>query len=324
MATHAVSCQSVADHYGLDGKQLQEQYKNHLSAYHDWEQLPHAEDYIIYPKNIGYHLCIDETALSKGELYTVLINRDKKGRKGSIVAIVKGTKAEEIIKVLMLIDPRIRHMVKEVTLDMAGSMQKIVRRCFLKALQVIDRFHVSKLVYEAVQDLRIAYRWQVMKDENKRIRESKAKDVPYEPEVFSNGDTLRQLLARSRYLLFKAPKKWTQRQKERAEILFKQFPDLKDVYYYALRLGKIFTDYKDRDVARAKLALWYNEIEEYGYETFTTVANSIENHYERILNYFVNRSTNAAAEAFNAKIKAFRASFRGVVDMRFFLFRDTV
>ena len=52
-----------------------------------------------------------------------------------------------------------------------------------------------------------------------------------------------------------------------------------------------------------------------------TVANSIENHYERILNYFVNRSTNAAAEAFNAKIKAFRASSRGVVDKRFFLYR---
>ena len=39
-----------------------------------------------------------------------------------------------------------------------------------------------------------------------------------------------------------------------------------------------------------------SEIEEFGYDTFTTVANSIENHYERILNYFVNRSTNAAAE----------------------------
>lgn len=251
----------------------------------------------------------------------MLINRDRKGRKGSIVAVIRGTKAEDVIKVLMLIGPELRHMVKEVTLDMANSMQKIVRRCFPRALQVIDRFHVSKLVYEAVQDLRIAYRWQVMKDENKAIRESKARGILYEPEVFSNGDTLRQLLARSRYLLFKAPGKWTERQKERAEILFRKFPDLKDVYYYALRLGKIFTDYKDRDVARAKLALWYNEIEEYGYETFTTVANSIENHYERILNYFVNRSTNAAAEAFNAKIKAFRASFRGVVDTRFFLFR---
>ena len=150
---------------------------------------------------------------------------------------------------------------------------------------------------------------------------NKAKGESYEPKVFSNGDTLRQLLARSRYLLFKAPDKWLQSQKVRAKLLFEQFPDIKSVYYYALRLGKIFSDYTDKDVARAKLALWYNEIEEFGYDTFTTVANSIENHYERILNYFVNRSTNAAAEAFNAKIKAFRASFRGVVDKRFFLYR---
>lgn len=77
----------------------------------------------------------------------------------------------------------------------------------------------------------------------------------------------------------------------------------------------------DKDLAKAKLALWYNKIEEYEYDPFTTVAQSIKNHYERILNFFVNRSTNAAAEAFNAKIKAFRAAFRGVVDMKFFLFR---
>ena len=48
-----------------------------------------------------------------------------------------------------------------------------------------------------------------------------------------------------------------------------------------------------------------------------------ENHSERILNYFENRSTNAAAESFNAKLKAFRASFRGVSDMKFFLYRVT-
>ena len=59
-------------------------------------------------------------------------------------------------------------------------------------------------------------------------------------------------LARSRYLLFKAPGKWTDSQKRRAGILFKQFPDIKAVCYYALRLGKIFTDYIDKDVACAK------------------------------------------------------------------------
>lgn len=305
----------------MDGKQLQSQYKEHLSDYKDWEQKEHAQNYILYPKNVGYHLCIDETALSKGELYTIIINKDKHGRKGSIVAVIKGTKAEDVIAVLMLIPEDIRRQVKEITLDMAASMYKIARKCFPQAMQVIDRFHVQKLVYEAVQELRITYRWQVIKEENKRMKEARKRGIDYEPEVFENGDTIKQLLARSRYLLFKSPDKWTKSQKIRAEILFKQFEDIKHVYYYSLQLGKIFSATYDKDVARAKLALWYNKIEEYGYDTFSTVANSIENHYERILNFFVNRSTNAEAEAFNAKIKAFRASFRGVVDRKFFLFR---
>ena len=59
----------------MDGRQLQTQYKEHLSDFNNWTQKEHAEDFILYPKNIGYHLCIDETALSKGELYTILTNR---------------------------------------------------------------------------------------------------------------------------------------------------------------------------------------------------------------------------------------------------------
>ena len=66
----------------MDGKQLQSQYKDHLSDFQNWDQRAHAQEYILYPKNMGYHLCIDETALSKGDLYTILINRDKRGRKG--------------------------------------------------------------------------------------------------------------------------------------------------------------------------------------------------------------------------------------------------
>ena len=73
----------------MDGKQLQSQYKDHLSDFQNWDQRAHAQEYILYPKNMGYHLCIDETALSKGDLYTILINRDKRGRKGSIIAVIQ-------------------------------------------------------------------------------------------------------------------------------------------------------------------------------------------------------------------------------------------
>lgn len=72
----------------------------------------------------------------------------------------------------------------------------------------------------------------------------------------------------------------------------------------------------DKDVARGKLALWYNKIEKLGYGCFRTVTNTMQNYYETILNYFVNREANAFAESFNAKIKAFRAQFRGVGDMQ--------
>lgn len=44
-------------------------------------------------------------------------------------------------------------------------------------------------------------------------------------------------------------------------------------------------------------------------------------YYPDIPNYFDNRSTNASADSFNTKIKAFCATQRGVRDIPFFLFR---
>ena len=44
-------------------------------------------------------------------------------------------------------------------------------------------------------------------------------------------------------------------------------------------------------------------------------------HNDEILKFYNNRSTNAAAELFNAKIKLFRANLHGVTDKKFFLFR---
>ena len=40
-----------------------------------------------------------------------------------------------------------------------------------------------------------------------------------------------------------------------------------------------------------------------------------------IINYFEDRLTNASAESFNAKIKAFRTQFRDVGNIKFFMYR---
>ena len=67
-----VSCRSLSTYYHVDGKQLEDQYRRHLSGFFSWDQLGHAEDWILFKENIGSHLSIDEVALTQGELYTVV------------------------------------------------------------------------------------------------------------------------------------------------------------------------------------------------------------------------------------------------------------
>jgi len=316
-----ISCHLLGRLYLVDGKQLQQQYKDHLSNFHSWNQKDHADEWMLFEDNIGPSLSIDETALSNGELYTIVTNKEAKGCKKAIVAMLKGTRAEQIMTVLERIPIRKRNKVKEVTMDMAANMIKAIRRCFINASRVIDRFHVQKLAYDAVQEARIKYRWEALDAENLAIETAKKARQSYQPEVFANGDTLKQLLARSRYLLFKHSSKWNISQKQRADLLFNKYPLLYKAYQLSIRLGAIFTKCKNKQQAFKGLAIWYNDVEDAGIDAFNTVARSVKTHYESILNFFDNRATNASAESFNAKIKAFRATSRGVRDTAFFLFR---
>ncbi len=268
-------------------------------------------------------MSIDETSLSQGELYTIITNKKAKGKKGALVGIFKGTKAEPIIDSLLKLPDSIRNKVQEITLDMAHSMKQIVKTCFPKALQVTDRFHVQKLAIDALQDLRIKYRWEAMDQENEQIKQSKEQQREYTPKILANGDTPKQLLARSRYLLYKAPNDWTTSQANRANLLFDLYPELQKAYKLVNGLRNIFNQPYDIKVAYTKLAHWYREVELAGFKSFQTVANSMSLNYRSILNYFINRNTNASAESFNAKIKAFRAQFRGVKNTEFFLYRLT-
>ena len=200
-------------------------------------------------------------------------------------------------------------------------MDKIIKSAFSNVKQVTDRFHVQQLAFDAVQELRIKYRWEAIDIENAEITSAKENNEKYEPEILSNDDTVKQLLARSRYVLFKPESKWTLTQKIRAELLFERYPLLKTAYELAMRLNYIFENTKDKGITFTHLAQWYDKIEVSKIESFGTVARSIQANYLSILNFFDNRSTNAAAESFNAKIKAFRSSFRGVRDINFFLYR---
>ncbi|MDD4637608.1 MAG: transposase, partial [Bacteroidales bacterium] len=251
METSPVTCRTLEEYYHINGHTFEKQYKETLSGFRDWEQLSHADEWILFPENIGPHLAIDESSLSNGELYTFVTNRDQHGRDRSLVAVTAGTRSEDVIQ---------------------------------------------KLACDAVQEIRVAHRWDALQQSNEEMAECRQTGKIYTPYRFPNGDTRPELLIRSRYLLFKSADKWTERQKERANILFDEYPDIKTAYGLSHSLRMIFSKNTIKDAARLSMARWYNKVEESRIKAFNVIAATFYEHYDDILNFYNNRTSNAAAE----------------------------
>jgi len=230
---YPITGRSLEWFFGIDGNLFERQYKRHLSGYRQWKDTSeglHAERWRVFPQNIGPHLSIDETSLSRGELYTIVTNKEAHGQEHSIVAIVLGTEADAVIHALRQIKSELRNKVTEITLDLSESMHKICRMAFPRASRVIDRFHLQRLALDAVQEIRIAHRWDAINAETDAKENARLEGRRYVAERLENGDTLKELLARGRYALFKSPEKWTDSQRRRADMMFRLYPDLKEAY----------------------------------------------------------------------------------------------
>lgn len=336
----------------VDGSRLERNYKDSLSDFRQWEQGGHASDWMLLPQNMGTRLSIDETSLCD-DLFTILSNKDGHGRHGTVIAMVRGTKCGDVAERLMKIPEAQRLAVAEVTMDFSDSMYAIVRRCFPNAVIVIDCFHIIKRCGEAVEELRLQAKRQAQKEQRKlraehrkkqaaRVKARKAyrKKHPkkykgkirgrkparlnsrYTPQTLANGDTKVELLARSRNLLAKSPDKWSQTQDERAKLVFENCPKIKEGYSLINSLRAIFRNKKlNREQAKIALHTWYDKVAKCTLREVKASRDAIKSKEEEVLNYFINRSTNASAESLNAKLKGFRSQLRGVSDMPFFMYR---
>ena len=348
MDTEPITAQSLARPYRLESDTFERAYKDHLSGFRKWEDTPEGKqstDVMLFPCNVGANLSIDETSLSNGELYTIVSNKDAHGKKGALVAMVKGTKADDVAKCINNIPQYEREKALETTMDFSESMHSIVRQCFPNTIITIDRFHMQKLAIDALQELRVSYRRAALKADVEarqqhkwRLKRNKAKrkkgkkdprgrkpnraNEQYHPQTLSNGDTVLELLARSRYLLAMSADKWSPSQRTRAKLLWQLYPDLHTGYGIVQSLRNIFSNPRQTpQTAKEALAKWYNKVTDFDNDAFNTVTATIYSREDEIINFFEHRATNASAESLNSKIKSFRANLRGVSDVRFFLYR---
>lgn len=78
-----MTCRTLEEYYHVKANTFERQYKEHLSGFRSWDQLGHADQWLVFADNVGASICIDETALSNGVLYTIVTNRSCRGRKRS-------------------------------------------------------------------------------------------------------------------------------------------------------------------------------------------------------------------------------------------------
>ena len=89
--------------------------------------------------------------------------------------MVRGIATDAVSEVLKRIPVKKRTQVKTVTTDLSAAMMLTVRRCFPAARLVNDRFHVQQLMSEAIDQMRIRHRWEVLDEENRLIKEHRAR-----------------------------------------------------------------------------------------------------------------------------------------------------
>jgi len=291
---------------------------------------------IVKEENLGEDMAIDEKKIGNN-MYTVLSNRQT----GKIALLASTLKTKILAETMRSFGTKVFE-VKTVTRDLSPSYDWLIRQVFMNSTHIADKFHVHTHLFDALQSMRIYHRQQELTKRRIKYEEFKNKEIlrkqlcrqnniEYKPERFiykepnlSNGETKRELLARSVYLLYKLPYKWTSSQSQRSEILFKLYPDIKTAYELCLEFriwyGKINIGQNIMDI-RSSLSQWYMDVEKANIEEMLNFKSLVERNEPYILNYFITGKTNANAEALNAKIQNFIHSNLGARDINFFLFR---
>jgi transposase len=309
----------------IKSKKIFSWYKNHLSGFNKEEtQLDLTKDDVVDSKtgelisvpilkidNFGEDMCVDEKSLGD-EVYTIIHN--PKIKKIALMAMT--TKLDGLKQALDKVPSKIRLKVKTISKDLASNYEWLALQYFSFAERVADKFHIIKMGFEGLQAIRVRYRQELLTKE----RETKKKKQRIINKRYENEETEKELLARSRGLLFKFPNEWSSRQEERARILFREYPEIYKAYTLMLEFRRFYKE-KDRKTALVKLERWRVNVQNENIPEMLNFNHQIETHQGVILNYFNSFKTNASAECLNSHLQRFFINNYGIRNRDFFHFR---
>lgn len=229
-----------------------------------------------------YSLAIDETSFKKGHSYVSPII-DAIGRRVIDVEEGRGSDVVDKFAEKLVKQGGNPDNIKSVTSDMSPAFISGVKRNFPKATLVADKFHVKQLLIKAMDDVR--------KAEQRKSTDKK--------ELFQG-----------RKLLMIPNARQNEEQQAKIKAISKKYPESGR----AFRIVNTLDDfYKSNDIFEAEIALtglisWMRRSR---LQPMKDAAVTLKNKAEMILNYFLNRITNAICEGINSMIQAAKRRARG-------------
>ncbi len=249
-------------------------YPNRIwNIFNYWISIAHNEDKIEELDKIGF----DETSVKKGHNYvTTAVDLDKR----RVLFATEGKGAECIEKSVKYLKNKNvdTNNIKQVCIDMSPAFISGCTDYLPNADITFDKFHVTKEVNKAMDELR-------------------------KLERIGND-----LLKGHKYTFLK--NKLTNKIQEERDLLLEMYPKLGEGYRLK-ELFKDFWDIKDKEEAEGYLAFWCDIAIESKIFPFQKVVNTIKAHWSGIINYIHSKVNNGILEGLNSKIQLAKKRARG-------------
>jgi transposase len=224
-------------------------------------------------------LGVDETSTKKGHQY-VTLGVDLDQSRVIHVTEGKGKATLESIRKHLESKGATQEQVEQISMDLSPSFIAGAAASFPAAQITFDRFHVVKLLNEAMNQVRMAER-----QEHEGLRGHKY-------TFLRNRDTL------------------SDKQATALADMIKLYPTLGEAY----RLKELFNDLwsmPDKPTAEAFLRLWCTEVDAAKIPAFMRFANTVRAHWSGIVHFVESRITNGILEGINSKIQLAKRRARG-------------
>jgi transposase len=242
-------------------------------------------------------LNIDEIAQEKGHGNFVLVLSAPE--EGYVLDVLHDRERKTLENWLDSLAPEVKKAIQVVNLDMWEPYTLAVKAKLPHTRIVVDRFHVMKNLNHC---LTIARR------EIQRTA----------------SDEVKEQLKGSRWALVKNEKDLNEKQRAKLETLYQVSPNLKACHQLKEQFRTIFETATDREKARTALQQWIQRVQKQNVTALRSFLVTLNNWFELILNYFVERWTNAFAEGVNNKIKLIKRRAFGFTNFDHFRLRILV